>query len=45
MLPAVIDATAVRLLFFTLAAWLHLSTPPRREGGACQHNHQRNDSE
>lgn len=23
MLPAVIDATAVRLLFFTLAAWLH----------------------
>ena len=23
MLPAVIDATAVRFLFFTLAAWLH----------------------
>ena len=23
MLPAVIDATAVRLLFFALAAWLH----------------------
>ena len=23
MLPAVLDATAVRLLFVTLAAWLH----------------------